>query len=242
MEAKEKAVALIVGGSSGMGLETAKALRARGLDFMLVAQNPEKLAAAKAGLEAEPGGEVETVAVDLHDEGQVDDLVARIDAEPRHIVHLVNAAGAFSPNPFLEHGKADYDRYHGLNRSFFFITQAVARNMKAQGGGAIVNISTYAAFEPEATFPVSGSMRTALASFTKLYADQFAADGIRINNVLPGFIDSLPETEERRARIPMGRYGSTREIADTVAFLLSDDASYITGQNIRVDGGITRSV
>ena len=139
----------------------------------------------------------------------------------------------------------DEDWHRGLDICVLNVVRMarlVTPQMKAQGGGAIVNISTYAAFEPEATFPVSGSMRTALASFTKLYADQFAADGIRINNVLPGFIDSLPETEERRARIPMGRYGSTREIADTVAFLLSDEASYITGQNIRVDGGITRSV
>jgi NAD(P)-dependent dehydrogenase (short-subunit alcohol dehydrogenase family) len=85
-------------------------------------------------------------------------------------------------------------------------------------------------------------MRAALASFTKIYADQYAEKGIRMNNVLPGFIDSLPETEERRQRIPMRRYGTTAEIAKTVRFLLSDDAGYITGQNIRVDGGITRSV
>jgi NAD(P)-dependent dehydrogenase (short-subunit alcohol dehydrogenase family) len=114
--------------------------------------------------------------------------------------------------------------------------------MQQQGGGAIVNISTYGVFEPEPVFPVSGAMRAALAGFTKLYADQYAADGIRMNNVLPGFIDSLPESEERRRRIPMGRYGTVGEIAKTVCFLLSADAGYITGQNIRVDGGITRSV
>jgi NAD(P)-dependent dehydrogenase (short-subunit alcohol dehydrogenase family) len=114
--------------------------------------------------------------------------------------------------------------------------------MQQQGSGAIVNISTYGVFEPEPAFPVSGAMRAALAGFTKLYADQYAAEGIRMNNVLPGFIDSLPESEERRARIPMGRYGRVDEIAKTVRFLLSADAGYITGQNIRVDGGITRSV
>jgi NAD(P)-dependent dehydrogenase (short-subunit alcohol dehydrogenase family) len=85
-------------------------------------------------------------------------------------------------------------------------------------------------------------MRAALAHFTKLFADQYALRNIRMNNVLPGFIDSLPEKEERRARIPMGRYGQIAEIAKTVAFLASDGAGYITGQNLRVDGGLTRHV
>jgi NAD(P)-dependent dehydrogenase (short-subunit alcohol dehydrogenase family) len=114
--------------------------------------------------------------------------------------------------------------------------------MQAQGSGAIVNISTFAAFEPDLMFPISGSMRAALGSFAKLYSDRHAAFGIRMNNVLPGYIDSLPEKEERRARIPLGRYGHASEIADTVAFLLSDSAGYITGQNLRVDGGLTRAV
>jgi NAD(P)-dependent dehydrogenase (short-subunit alcohol dehydrogenase family) len=114
--------------------------------------------------------------------------------------------------------------------------------MQKQGGGAIVNISTFAAFEPDPAFPVSSSLRTALASFTKLYADRYAADGIRMNNILPGFVDSYPESEESLRRIPMGRYASVTEIAKTARFLVSADAGYITGQNIRVDGGITRSV
>jgi NAD(P)-dependent dehydrogenase (short-subunit alcohol dehydrogenase family) len=106
----------------------------------------------------------------------------------------------------------------------------------------IINISTFAAFEPDPVFPTSGVFRAGLAAFTKLFADRYAADNVRMNNVLPGFIDSLPEKEEFRGRIPMGRYGRTAEIADTIAFLASDGAGYITGQNIRVDGGITRSV
>ena len=107
----------------------------------------------------------------------------------------------------------------------------------------IINISTFAAFEPDPVFPASGVFRAGLAAFTKLFADRYAADNVRMNNVLPGFIDSLPEKEEEfRGRIPMGRYGRTAEIADTIAFLASDGAGYITGQNIRVDGGITRSV
>jgi NAD(P)-dependent dehydrogenase (short-subunit alcohol dehydrogenase family) len=105
----------------------------------------------------------------------------------------------------------------------------------------IINISTFAAFEPVRSFDVR-LFRAGLAAFTKLFADQYAAQGLRMNNVLPGFIDSLPEKEDRRARIPMQRYGTTEEVADVIAFLASDGAGYITGQNIRVDGGITRSV
>jgi NAD(P)-dependent dehydrogenase (short-subunit alcohol dehydrogenase family) len=122
------------------------------------------------------------------------------------------------------------------------IARLVTPIMEKQNGGAIVNISTFATFEPDLQFPVSGSLRAALASFTKLYADRYAAANIRMNNVLPGYIDSLPEKAERKEKIPMGRYGTMEEIAKTVAFLVSDGAAYITGQNLRVDGGITRAV
>jgi NAD(P)-dependent dehydrogenase (short-subunit alcohol dehydrogenase family) len=121
-------------------------------------------------------------------------------------------------------------------------TRLVAPIMVAQRGGAIVNISTFATFEPDPVFPTSGVFRAGLAAYTKLFADRYAADNVRMNNVLPGFIDSLPAKEDFRARIPMGRYGRTEEIAATIGFLASEGAGYITGQNIRVDGGVTRSV
>ena len=114
--------------------------------------------------------------------------------------------------------------------------------LQSRGGGSIVNISTFAAVEPDPAFPTSAALRASLAAFTKLFADEYAPANVRMNNILPGFIDSFPEQEEYRARIPMGRYGTMDEIAETMAFLLSDGAKYITGQNIRVDGGITRSV
>ena len=110
------------------------------------------------------------------------------------------------------------------------ITRLVAPIMQAQRSGAIVNISTYATFEPEALFPTSGVFRAGLAAFTKVFSDEYAAHNVRMNNVLPGFIDSLPEKEERRSRIPMGRYGTAQEVADLIAFLASDASSYITGR------------
>jgi len=114
--------------------------------------------------------------------------------------------------------------------------------MEKQKGGAIINISSAWAVEPSAMFPVSGVFRAGLAAFTKLYADQYGASNVRMNNVLPGWIDSLPAKEERRQSVPLQRYGTSEEVAATIAFLASDDGAYITGQNIRIDGGLMRSL
>lgn len=156
---------------------------------------------------------------------------------------LVNSAGHGPRAPVLE--ISDEDWHKGFEVYFLSAvrpSRLVTPIMVEQGKGSIVNISTFAAFEPDPTFPTSGVSRAGLAAFTKLFADEYAAKGVRMNNVLPGYIDSLPETEERRAQIRMGRYGHVAEIASAIAFLASDESSYITGQNLRVDGGITRAV
>ena len=156
---------------------------------------------------------------------------------------LVNSAGHGPRAPILE--LSDDDWHAGMDVYFLNVvrpTRLVTPIMQQQQSGVIINISTFAAFEPDPVFPTSGVFRAGLAAYTKLFSDKYAAENIRMNNVLPGFIDSLPEKKEFRDRIPMQRYGKTEEIADVIAFLASDSAGYITGQNIRVDGGITRSV
>ena len=175
-----------------------------------------------------------------------DDLKRLVDAAHDkwgRVDVLVNSAGHGPRAPVLE--LTDEDWHTGMDVYFLNVvrpTRLVAPIMVEQKGGSIINISTFAAFEPDPVFPTSGVFRAGLAAYTKLFSDRYAADNVRMNNVLPGFIDSLPEKEEFRARIPMGRYGKNDEIAATVAFLASDGGAYITGQNIRVDGGITRSV
>ena len=156
---------------------------------------------------------------------------------------LVNSAGHGPRAPILE--LTDEQWHTGLDVYLMNVirpTRLVAPIMVQQKGGAIINISTAWAFEPSPMFPTSAVFRAGLAAFTKLFADTYAADNVRMNNVLPGWIDSLPATEERRGSVPMQRYGTSEEIAATIAFLASDGAAYITGQNIRVDGGLTRSV
>jgi NAD(P)-dependent dehydrogenase (short-subunit alcohol dehydrogenase family) len=156
---------------------------------------------------------------------------------------LVNSAGHGPKGPVL--ALSDDDWHRGMEVYLMNVvrpTRLVTPIMQKQRSGSIVNISSFAAFEPDAAFPTSAVFRAGLASFTKLYADKYAADNLRMNNVLPGFIDSLPEKDGAAQRVPMGRYGRMEEVSELIAFLASDKAGYLTGQNIRVDGGITRSV
>ena len=221
---------------SGMGAAIARKLAADGWSVAILSSSGkgEALADELGGLGV-TGSNLDTAVLK--------DLVDRTLTRWGRIDAVVNSAGHGPKGPVLE--LTDEDWHLGLDvylMNVVRMTRLVVPAMVSQGSGSIVNISTYATFEPEAAFPTSGVFRAGLAAFTKLVADKHAADGIRINNVLPGFIDSRPEKEEFRARIPMGRYGRAEEIAEVAAFLASDRSSYITGQNLRVDGGITRSV
>ena len=229
-------VAMIVAGGSGMGAAAARKLAADGYAVAILSSSGkgEALASELGGLgftgsNREPDDLKRFVDLTLERYG-------RIDA-------LVNGAGHGPKGPILDITDDDWHlgmEYYLLN--VIRMTRLVTPVMQARKGGAIVNIATYALFEPEEKFPTSGVFRAGLAAFTKLFADKYAADNVRMNNVLPGFIDSLPEKEDRRARIPMGRYGTADEVAELILFLASDKSSYMTGQNLRIDGGITRSV
>ena len=156
---------------------------------------------------------------------------------------LVNSAGHGPRAPINE--ITDEQWHAGMDIYFMNVVRPVrfvTPIMQAQKSGAIVNISTAWVAEPSAMFPTSAVFRAGLAAYTKIYADTYAGDGIRINNVLPGWIDSLPATEERRDSVPMKRYGTSAEVAATISFLVSEGAGYITGQSLKIDGGLTRSV
>jgi NAD(P)-dependent dehydrogenase (short-subunit alcohol dehydrogenase family) len=229
-------VALITAGGSGMGAEAARKLAANGFKVGILSSS----------------GKGETLGTELGGFGvtgsnrEPDDLKALLDGAMDRwgrVDVLVNSAGHGPKGELLE--ISDDDWHLGMEVYLMNVirpVRLVAPVMVEQGNGAIINISTFAVFEPDPLFPTSGVFRAGLASFTKLFADAHAPKNVRMNNVLPGFIDSLPEKEDRRARIPMGRYGKVEEVGDLVAYLASDSAAYITGQNLRIDGGLTRSV
>lgn len=229
-------VAIVTAASKGMGAAIARELHERGYRLALLARSEglQEIARETDAL-AVQGSVTETADLDRLVRETLD-RYGRIDAVVNHTGHPPKGDLLAIP---------DADWHAGLDivlMNVVRMARLVTPVMEKDGRGAIVNVSSFAAFEPDPDFPVSASLRTALASFTKLYADRYAKAGIRMNNVLPGFIDSLPEKAERTARIPMGRYGTVAEVAKTVAFLLSDDAGYITGQNIMVDGGLVRGL
>ena len=230
-------VALITAGGSGMGADSAHKLAEDGFQVAILSSS------GKGEALAEVLGGIGVTGSNQSNE-DLQKLVDAAMAKWGRIDVLVNSAGHGPRAAVLE--LTDEDWHTGMDVYFLNAVRAtrlVTPIMQAQKSGAIINISTFAAFEPDPVFPTSDVMRAGLAAFTKLFSDKYAAENIRMNNVLPGFINSLPEKEEFRDRVPMGRYGdSLNEIATTVAFLAGPGGGYITGQNIRVDGGITRSV
>lgn len=229
-------VALITAGGSGLGAGAARQLAADGFNVAILSPSGRGAALAEelGGFGISGSNMVGADLARLVDGAR--DRWGRVDV-------LVNSAGHGPKGDLLDISDADWQ----LGMDYYLMSvirpsRLVTPLMQSQGGGSIINISSFAAFEPDALFPTSAVFRAGLASFAKLYADRYAADAIRMNNVLPGFIDSLPEKEDRRARIPMGRYGKVAEVASLVGWLASPQGAYMTGQNLRVDGGLTRSV
>ena len=229
-------IAIVTAGGSGMGAAAARRLAQDGFKVAILSSSGKGEALA-----SELGGFGVTGSNQSNE-----DLKRLIDGTMERwgrIDVLVNSAGHGPRAQIVE--ITDEQWHTGLDVYLMNVirpTRLVAPIMQAQKGGTIINVSTAWAFEPSAMFPTSGVFRAGLAAYTKIFANTYAPDGVRMNNVLPGWIDSLPATEDRRASVPMGRYGRSEEVAATIGFLASEGAGYITGQNIRVDGGVTRSV
>lgn len=229
-------VAIVTAAGKGMGAAIARELAATGYRVALMSPSGSAVELARELGGFGMSGSVTEVA-------DIDRLVRETLEKYGRIDAVVNNTGHPPKGDLLS--IEDGQWHAGLDLIVLNVARVLRRVtpvFQAQGGGAVVNISSFAADAPEQAMPVSSALRAALSSFTRLYADRYAKENIRINSVLPGFIDSWPETPEIVARIPAGRFGKTGEIAKTVAFLLSEGAGYITGQNIRVDGGIVRAL
>ena len=229
-------VAIITAAGRGMGAATARRLAADGHKVGILSSSGKGEALGK-----ELGG----VGVTGSNQS-VEDLQRLVDAVMEkwgRVDVLVNSAGHGPRAPILE--ISDEDWHKGMDTYLLNVirpTRLVTPIMQRQQGGVVINISTAWAFEPVDLFPTSAVFRAGLAAFTKIFADTYAGDNLRMNNVLPGWIDSLPSTDQRRDSVPLKRYGTSEEIAATIAFLASEGAGYITGQNLKVDGGVTRSI
>lgn len=231
----EAPVAVVTAASRGMGAAIARRLASEGYRVSLLSRTPEVLDLAA---ELEGVGTVGSVSSASDLESLVTstlDAFGRIDA-------VVCNTGHPPKGELL--ALSDEEWGEGLDLLLLNVVRLarlVAPVMERQGGGAIVNVSSFGAVEPSLSFPVSSVLRAALGAFTRLFADRYGSAGIRMNNVLPGFVETYPVDDDTRSRIPLGRPATTDEVAATVSFLLSEGAGYVTGESVRVDGGITRS-
>ena len=231
-----KKIAAFIASGSGMGADAAKHLSSKGYEIGIMSSSGkgEELAKKLNGV-GFTGSNLSTK--------DIENFINKVSSKFGKIDVLVNSAGHGPKGEILE--ISDDEWISGMEIYFLNVVRSirlVTPIMQKQKNGSIINISTFATFEPESAFPTSGVFRAGLASFIKLYSNKYAKDNIRINNILPGFIDSLPEKEIFKKRIPLQRYGKVSEISAVVELLASEGGSYITGQNIRVDGGITKSV
>jgi NAD(P)-dependent dehydrogenase (short-subunit alcohol dehydrogenase family) len=242
--------ALIVGGTTGIGKATAEILLQKGIEVFIIGKAGKNLENVKA--ELGKLGNVKTIGLNLFNLKDVTRFCASVSKEIPKLKYLLNAAGCFSPKPFMQHTEHDYDIYQNFNKAFFFITQACAKIMADNDGGAIVNIGSMWAKQAIKATPSSAySMAKAgLHSLTQHLAMELAESKIRVNAVSPAvvvtpiyssFIEEgkIEETlQSFNSFHPIGRVGKPEEIAKTISFLLSNDTAWVTGAIWDIDGGV----
>ena len=227
-------VCVIIGGGKGMGAAVAREMYNRNykLALMSPSENCENLAKELNGIAVRGKAESKTDTENLINEtmeqyGRLDSLLVHVGGPPK--------------GDLLDISDDDWCRANDMVlMPVIRLSRLVTPIMEAQGGGSIVNITTFSAFEPSLTFPTSSVYRVGVSSFTKLFSDRYGADGIRMNCLLPGFTGSLDLPQKFADMSVFKRLATAREQANAAAFLLTDDSSYITGQSIRSDGGVTR--
>ncbi|MFY0688861.1 MAG: SDR family oxidoreductase [Cyclobacteriaceae bacterium] len=228
-------IAIVTAASRGMGAAIARRLAKEGYKLVLMSRSDDLYDLAD-DLNARP------FKGSLDSSKDITNLINLTYEKYGRIDVMVNNTGHAAKGDLLALKDKDWVAgFELLLLNVIRTSRLIAPIMEKQESGAIVNISTFGAKEPSLKFPISSVMRAGLSSYTKLFTQEMASCNVRMNNILPGFINSYPADEQTINEIPMLRQGTPQEVADLTAYLVSDQSTYITGQDILIDGGLVRS-